>query len=122
MASVNNPKQTNNPDPTSATYGTFYSPAGYPVDQNTYDALVALFIQQGSAPTAAGALASTVFRISANTGIPATTLLTELQGTNNLDINSYLSYYLNLVNSPTTLQGVTTPIQPDFYAARTVLD
>jgi hypothetical protein len=122
MPSVNNPSQTNNPDLTSAAFNSFYTPPSYPVDAGTYDAAVAYFISNGNGPTSAKRLADTVFRISASLNIPAMQLLNEIQNRSDIDINQQLSYYLNQINSPTTLQGTTTPIQSNFYAQRAILD
>jgi len=122
MPSVNNPYQTNNPDLTPATFNSFYTPPGYPVDTGTYDACVAYFISNGNGPNSSKRLADTVFRIANALSLPPMTLLNEIQNRSDLEINAQLSYYLNQINSRTTLQGTTTPIQSNFYAQRAALD
>jgi len=122
MPSVNNIYQTNNPDLSSATFNSFYAPPAYPVDAGTYDACVAYFITNGNSPNSAKRLADTVFRIANDLSIPPMQLLNEIQNRSDINVNQQLSYYLNQINSRTTLQGSTTPIQSNFYAQRAILD
>jgi hypothetical protein len=122
MPSVNNPSQTNNPDISSAAFNSFYTPPAYPVDAGAYDAIVAYFISNGNGPTSAKRLADVVFRIANNLNVPPMSLLNEIQNRSDININQQLSYYLNQINSPTTLQGTTTPIQSNFYVQRAILD
>ena len=72
--------------------------------------------------TAAGNFTVSLFRVAQNTGIPALTLLQEFeQGTTGMSLNISLAYYLNTIRSRATLLGVGAAVQPNFYAARNVL-
>ena len=122
MASVNNPILVNAADPTTAVFETFYNPQGYNVDASTYDAVIAFFIKQSKSPSQAKKLADILFRIANDLTIEPTQLLYDMENNKSLTIDSQISYYLNLINSRTTLQGITTPIQPNYYAARSILD
>jgi hypothetical protein len=122
MPSINNPSQVNNPDITTAAFDSFYAPQTYPVDAGTYDASVAFFIASGRNPTEAKRLTDVVFRIANDLSLSVQELLKQIESKGDTDIESQLTYYLNLTNNPATLQGITGPIQPNFYAARTVLD
>ncbi len=82
------------------------------VPVNEYDAVYSYFRSVMTTDRAAGNFATSLFRISQNTNIPAMTGV-------NLTVN--LAYYLNLIRSKATLLGVNASATPNFYAARAVL-
>ena len=49
------------------------------------------------------------------------TLLQAFQGQTGMDLTASLAYYLNQVRSRATLLGVGVALQPNFYAARNVV-
>jgi len=117
MASVNaiNTKT----DLTVQIFDRFY---GYeqqvPVDQ--YDAVNSYFRSVFDSIEAAGNFTVSVFRVSNQTGIPVMNLLQQFQGQTAPQINLTLAYYLNGIRSSSTLLGVNTPTQPNFYIARNI--
>jgi pyruvate/2-oxoacid:ferredoxin oxidoreductase alpha subunit len=117
MASVNaiNTKT----DLTVQIFDRFY---GYeqqvPVDE--YDAVNSYFRSVFGSIEAAGNFTVNVFRISQQSGIPVMTLLQQFQGQSAPEITLTLAYYLNGIRSSTTLLGVNTPTQPNFYIARNI--
>lgn len=117
MASVNaiNTKT----DLTVQIFDRFY---GYeqqvPVDQ--YDAVNSYFRSVFNSIEAAGNFTVSVFRVSNQTGIPVMNLLQQFQGQTAPQINLTLAYYLNGIRSSSTLLGVNTPTQPNFYIARNI--
>lgn len=117
MASVNaiNTKT----DLTVQIFDRFY---GYeqqvPVDQ--YDAVNSYFKSVFDSVEAAGNFTVSVFRISHQSGIPVMSLLQQFQGQTAPEITLTLAYYLNGIRSSSTLLGVNTPTQPNFYVARNI--
>jgi pyruvate/2-oxoacid:ferredoxin oxidoreductase alpha subunit len=117
MASVNaiNTKT----DLTVQIFDRFY---GYeqqvPADQ--YDAVNSYFRSVFDSIEAAGNFTVSVFRVSNQTGIPVMNLLQQFQGQSAPQINLTLAYYLNGIRSSSTLLGVNTPTQPNFYVARNI--
>lgn len=117
MASVNaiNTKT----DLTVQIFDRFY---GYeqqvPVDQ--YDAVNSYFRSVFNSVEAAGNFTVNVFRISHQSGIPVMSLLQQFQGQTAPEITLTLAYYLNGIRSSSTLLGVNTPTQPNFYIARNI--
>jgi len=117
MASVNaiNTKT----DLTVQIFDRFY---GYeqhvPVDE--YDAVNSYFRSVFKSVEAAGNFTVNVFRISQQSGIPVMTLLQQFQGQSAPAVTLTLAYYLNGIRSSSTLLGVNTPTQPNFYIARNI--
>jgi len=65
---------------------------------------------------------TTLFRVSASSGIPAMTLLEQIQASgNNLpQITVTFAYYLNTLQSPAAMLGTNVPVTPNFYTARNI--
>jgi hypothetical protein len=118
---MNTVNSTNyNVDLTVRVFDNFYSyEANIPVDE--YDAVHSFFLESMSDRTAAGNFTVSLFRISQETGIPAMTLLQGFQGTTGVDLTANLAYYLNMIRNRATLLGVGVPTQPNYYAARCVV-
>jgi hypothetical protein len=117
MASVNaiNTKT----DLTVQIFDRFY---GYqqqvPVDE--YDAVLSYFKSVFRSTEAAGNFTVSLFRVSQQSSIPVMTLLQQFQGQTAPQINLTLAYYLNGVRSSSTLLGVNTPTQTNFYVSRNI--
>jgi len=119
MSSIN---YTNyNIDQTVRVFDSFYD-YDVNVPAAEYDLVYSFFLRSMSDRTAAGNFTVSLFRVAQNTGIPALTLLQEFeQGTTGMSLNISLAYYLNTIRSRATLLGVGAAVQPNFYAARNVL-
>jgi pyruvate/2-oxoacid:ferredoxin oxidoreductase alpha subunit len=70
---------------------------------------------------AAGNFTVSLFRVAEETKIPALTLLQQFTGETGINLDVSLAYYLNQIRSKATLLGVSTPVTPNFYAARNVV-
>ena len=118
MSTINyaNPKT----DLTVRVFDSFYD---YDVDVPAaeYDVVYSYFITQMTSRQAAGNFTVSLFRVAQDTGIPALTLLKEMQGNNGVSLNVNMAYYLNQIRSRATLLGVGAAVVPNFYQARNVL-
>lgn len=86
-----------------------------------YDVVNSYFLQTMKNKQAAENFTVSLFRIAESTGIEPLTLLQEFQGTNGVNLNVTLAYYLNQIRSLATLLGVGVPVTPNAYAARNVI-
>jgi len=118
MSTINyaNPKT----DLTVRVFDSFYD---YDVDVPAaeYDIVYSYFITQMTSRQAAGNFTVSLFRVAQDTGIPALTLLKEMQGNNGVSLNVNMAYYLNQIRSRATLLGVGAQVVPNFYQARNIL-
>jgi len=90
------------------------------VPQLQYDAVYSFFASVFGTAEAAGNFTVTLFRISDVSGIPVMTLLQQFEGQTQPQITLTLAFYLNKTRSKSTLLGVNTATQPNFYTARNV--
>ena len=118
MGSVN----TLNPqvDQTVQIFDAFYEFA-VDVDANEYDAVSSFFESVFTSKAAALNFTTVLFRIADETATPVLTLLEQIQGQDEVQLNQTLAYYLNGLRSPTTLLGITEPVTPNYWTARNVL-
>jgi len=117
MGSVN--AFNNKIDQTVQIFDRFYGfQQQVPVD--AYDAVLSYFKSVFVSAEAAGNFTVSVFRISHQTGIPAMTLLQQLQGQTAPEITLSLAYYLNGIRSKSTLLGLNVPTQPNYYVSRNI--
>jgi hypothetical protein len=86
-----------------------------------YDVVYSYFLKEMGNKNAAGNFTSSLFQVASSTNIPALTLLKEFQGTNGINLNASLAYYLNQIRSRATLLGVGVAVVPNAYVARNVL-
>lgn len=109
-----------NTDLTVRVFDSFYD---YQVDVpvNEYDVVHSYFLTQMTSKQAAGNFTISLFRVADSTGIPALTLLQEMQGNNGVNIDVNMAYYLNQIRSRATLLGVGVAVTPNFYQARNIL-
>ena len=91
------------------------------VEANDYDAVYSYFKSIYTDATAAGNFTVTLFRIANEQSINVLTLLKQIQtSTTSDELDKTIAYYLNSLRSNSTLVGVSTPTQPNYYAARNV--
>ena len=109
-----------NTDLTVRVFDSFYDyDVNVPV--NEYDVVHSYFLTQMTSKQAAGNFTVSLFRVAESTGIPALTLLQEMQGNNGVNIDVNMAYYLNQIRSRATLLGVGVAVTPNFYQARNIL-
>lgn len=91
------------------------------VPANEFDVVNSYFLKEMGDRQVAANFTASLFQVAENTGVPAVTLLQAFQGLSGLDLTANLAYYLNQIRSRATLLGVGVPLQPNFYAARNVV-
>ena len=120
MSSIN---YTNyNIDQTVRVFDNFYNyEVNVPV--NEYDAVNSYFKSVMTTKQAADNFTSSLFRVAEDTKIPAMTLLASFEqgGDTGMSLNINMAYYLNSIRNRATLLGVGSPVQPNYYAARNVV-
>ena len=109
-----------NVDLTVRVFDSFYD-YDVSVPAAEYDVVRSYFVTQMTSRQAADNFTVSLFRVAQDTGIPALTLLKEMQGNNGININVNMAYYLNQIRSRATLLGVGAAVQPNYYAARNIL-
>jgi len=118
MSTVNYPRTDQ--DITVRVFNNFYNFA-VDVDQNDYDVVYSYFRSVFAEQLAAKNFTITLFEVAENTNRPVLDLLAEIKGQDQMQLTSTLAYYLNNLRSNSTLLGVSTPMTPNYYAARNVL-
>ena len=91
------------------------------INGNEYDIVNGYFRTVCATRAIAGNFTTFLFRISQETGIPVLDLLGQIQGTNKLQMNQVISYYLNSFKSKTSLYGVSTIPQSNQSVARNIV-
>lgn len=86
-----------------------------------YDHVLSVFTKVMKDAGTAENFTEALYRISAETKIPVMTLLDSLNITDEMTLNVSMAYYLNGINSPSTLYGVQNAVLPNYYAGRNVL-
>jgi len=85
-----------------------------------YDVVYSYFQSVFDTKAQAGNFTVTLFRISNLSNIPVMTLLQSMKGLSKPQITLNFAYYLNTIQSPSTMMGVQVPITPNYYVARNV--
>ena len=118
MGSVNNTNYSI--DQTVRVFDTFYD---YQVDipANEYDIVYSFFLKVTDNKDIAGNFTTSLFRVAEQTRQNALTLLETMKGLDGLDLTVSMAYYLNNIRSNATLLGVSSTLQPNFYAARAII-
>ena len=109
-----------NTDLTVRVFDSFYD-YDVNVPAAEYDIVHSYFIKTMTSRQAAGNFTVSLFRVAQDTGIPALTLLQEMQTENGLNLNVNMAYYLNQIRSRATLLGIGVAVVPNFYQARNIL-
>lgn len=86
-----------------------------------YDHILSVFKKIMKDESAAANFTQSLYQIAQETGTQVIAILESLDITNEITLNTSMAYYLNAINSPTTLYGVQNPISPNYYAGRNVL-
>jgi len=120
MASIN---YTNyNIDQTVRVFDTFYE---YDVNipASEYDVVNSYFNSVMTTKQASDNFTVSLFRVAQDTNIPALTLLDAFEqgGDTGMSLNANMAYYLNSIRNRAILLGIGTPVQPNYYAARNVV-
>lgn len=129
MPSVNNPDNVK--DRTSAVYQQFNAGYdgnfGYPVDQSTYDYTLGYFEKNTSSKETAAVFTDNLFRIAGNfqsngENITVQDLLQQIDNREGITIDTLMSYWLNQIQSTSTLLGTVRRFSSNYYVTRTILD
>jgi len=117
---IDNRKETL--DQTVRIFDAFYN-AELNIPSNEWDVVYGYFKTICETDKIAGNLASSLFRVTQLSGVPAIDLLQIIQGKaqDKLQLNSIMCYYLNSVRSKTALYGVSTIPLPNEPVARNVV-
>lgn len=107
-------------DLTVKIFDDFYS-FNMVVNGNEYDIVNGYFKSVCGTKQIAGNFTAFLFRIAQETGIPVLDLLGQIQGTNKLQMNQVISYYLNSFKSKTSLYGMSTVPQSNQPVARNIV-
>jgi len=86
-----------------------------------YDHVLSVFKKIMKDEGAAANFTQSLYRIAQETGTRVISILESLDITSEITLNASMAYYLNAINSPTTLYGVQNPTRPNYYAGRNVL-
>ena len=120
---VNNTINTINPsiDLSVQIFDNFYRYRDS-IPAQEYDVVLSYFRSVFSTLNQAKNFTTTLFRVASLSGIPATTLLEQIQaaGSNLPQITITFAYYLNTLQSKATMLGVKTPSTPNAYVARNI--
>jgi pyruvate/2-oxoacid:ferredoxin oxidoreductase alpha subunit len=106
-------------DRTVQIFDRFYS-YQQSVSAVEYDVVYSYFRSVFSTKQQAGNFTVTLFRIANLSNTPVMTLLQSMKGLSKPQITLNFAYYLNTVQSPSTMMGIQVPITPNYYAARNV--
>jgi len=88
---------------------------------NEYDHVLSVFTGVMKDEGAALNFTQSLYKIARVTSLNVLTLLESLDVTSEMTLNTSMAYYLNGINSPSTMYGVQNPIRPNYYAGRNVL-
>jgi hypothetical protein len=111
---------TNNKiDLTVQVFDKFYS-YQQSVSAQEYDAVRSYLLSVFGTVQQANNFTSTLFRISAASGIPALQLLQSIEGMTGPQITLTFAFYLNTFQSPSTMLGIQAPVTPNFYIAHNI--
>lgn len=128
MPSVNDPSNVR--DLTPAVFDRFNQQyAGnfpYSIDQDTYDFALSYFLGVCKTRQIAEAFTDNLFRIAGGfqangENITVQDLLTQIKTSKGVTVDTLMAYWLNSVQSQSTLLGVNSRITPNYWAQRTVL-
>jgi hypothetical protein len=107
-------------DQTVRIFDSFYA-FDLQVNAGDFDIIYGYFRTVCATQNIAGNFTAVFFRIAQETGIPVLELLSTIQGTNALQMNKVISYYLNSFKSKTSLYGIATTPPPNQFVARNII-
>jgi hypothetical protein len=118
---MSNTVNADNPniDQTVKIFDRFYKyEANIPVME--YDAINSYLSSVFGTKQQADNFTATFFRIVDSSQIPAMDLLQQIQGQSAPQVTLTFAYYLNSFQSASTLLGINTPTQPNYYTAHNI--
>ena len=86
-----------------------------------YDHVFSTFKKIMKDDSAAANFTYALYQIARETETYVMTLLESLDTSSVMSVNTSMAYFLNAINSPSTLYGVQNPITAKYYAGRNVL-
>lgn len=107
-------------DNTVKLFDKFYS-TDVNVGASEFDIVYSYFKSVCQSENTAKNFTAIIFRISAYTGEPVTTLLDFVRGKTGLQLNATMAYYLNSLKSKTTLYGVANLPIPNQNVQRNIV-
>jgi hypothetical protein len=109
-------------DRTVRIFDSFYQ-SDLKVNASEFDIVNGYFKAVCDTKNIADNFTAVLFRISTQTGVPVQNLLNDLKGkgSNTLEINKQMCYWLNSLKSKTSLYGVSTIPYPIIPVARNVV-
>jgi hypothetical protein len=106
-------------DQTVQIFDEFYLFRGS-VPAQEYDAVFSYLRSVFKTDEQAATFASTFFRISDASQIPAMNLLNQIKGQTQIEVTLTFAYYLNTFQSPCTMIGLNSPVTPNYYVAHNI--
>ena len=92
-------------DQTVRIFDSFYS-INLAVNANEYDIVHGYFLSVCESKNIANNFTAVLFRIAQETQISVLDLLDQIKGTNKMEMNQTIAYYLNSFKSKTSLYGI----------------
>lgn len=118
MNTINEPNP--NLDQTVRIFDNFYRfEADIPAAE--YDVVFSYFRSVMATRQSAENFTVALFQVAAESGQEPLNLLSQFQGQTGVNLDATLAYYLNQIRSRAALLGVGSPVRPNFYAARNVI-
>ena len=117
MANINN--FNSGTDLTVQIFDNFYD-YQQSVSAPEYDVVHSYLLNVFKNETQAGNFTVTMFRMADASGISVTELLQSLQGLAKPQITLTFAYYLNTLQSASTMVGIQQPIVPNYYVAHNI--
>ena len=90
------------------------------VPAQEYDAVRSYLLSVFGTPAQANNLTTTMFRISAASGIPVMQLLQSIEGMSGPQITLVFAFYLNTFQSPSTMLGIQATVVPNYYVSHNI--
>ena len=85
-----------------------------------YDAVRSYLLSVFSTDSQADSFTTTLFRMSAASGIPAMQLLQSMEGMSKPQVTLLFAFYLNTFQSRSTMLGVQATVVPNYYVAHNI--
>jgi hypothetical protein len=86
-----------------------------------YDYVLSVFEKIIKDKSAAANFTLAIYKVAQYTATPVLTLIESIADEDEMTLNTKMAFWLNGINSPSTLYGVLNPVLPNFYAGRNIL-
>lgn len=117
-SSVNAPNYST--DATVRVFDNFYT-FSVDVPASEYDVVYSYFKSIFSNNQIASNFTTMLFRIAENLGVSVLTVLAQIEGLDTIALTNTMVYYLNGMQSQSTLLGINATITPNYWTARNVM-